>query len=188
MKKLLILVCASIVGVQLLAQETAKVDELGKAPREDVKQESAVWPAFFALCEFPASPDLVGLRVTVPFSTRQENVTGLDLGLWGRALYFEGLQLNIIRNEAKDSCAGVQLGLYNTIGRGDMFAVQGGLWNEALSVTGAQVGLVNIAGDVKGFQLGLINRCETMYGYQLGIINVIRDAEMQFCPIFNVGF
>ena len=188
MKKLLFLVFASVVGLQLTAQEAAPADDPAKVKRDDVRQESSVWPAFFAISEFPASPDLVGLRLTVPFSTRQENVTGLDLGLWGRALYFEGLQLNVIRNEAKDACAGVQVGLYNTIGRGDMFAIQGGLWNEALSVTGAQIGLVNIAGDVKGFQLGLINRCETMYGYQLGIINVIRDAEMQFCPIFNVGF
>ena len=53
---------------------------------------------------------------------------------------------------------------------------------------GAQIGLVNLGGEVQGFQVGLINRCETMYGYQLGLINVIRDNELQFCPILNIGW
>jgi len=187
MKKLLFLACASAIGFQLVAQESVKAaDE--KVQRDEVRQESAAWPAFFAIYEYPASPDVVGMRLTIPFSTRQESVTGIDLGLWGRTLYFEGLQLNVIRNEAKDSCAGIQVGLYNTIGRGDMMGVQAGLWNEAQSLQGVQAGLVNLCGEVKGFQVGLINRCETMYGYQVGLINIIRSAELQFFPVVNIGF
>ena len=185
MKKLLVLAVASVIGMQLFAQEAPAQE--AKAQREG-RPESAVWPAFFAVCEYPASPDVVGLRLTIPFSTCQDNVTGFDCGLWGRCQYFEGLQLNILRNDAKDTCAGAQVGLYNSIGRGDMLGVQVGLWNEAMSLVGAQGGLVNIAGEVKGVQIGLINRCETMYGYQIGLVNVIRDAELQFCPIVNVGF
>ena len=82
----------------------------------------------------------------------------------------------------------MQVGIYNTVGGGDLLGFQAGLWNEANSMRGAQVGLINVCGETEGFQVGIINRTETMYGYQVGIINIIRDAELQFCPIVNIGF
>jgi hypothetical protein len=36
--------------------------------------------------------------------------------------------------------------------------------------------------------VGIINRSETMHGYQFGLVNIIRAAELQFCPIVNIGF
>ena len=154
------------------------------APRKNV----ALWPAFIAIWDFPETLDLVGLRITVPCSTKQENVTGLDVGLWGRSEYFEGIQLNVLRNDVKDSCAGIQVGCYNSVARGDLFGIQVGLWNESLSHRGIQAGLINVSGDSQGVQIGIINRSETMYGFQIGAINIIRDAEFQFMPILNVGF
>ena len=154
------------------------------APRKNV----ALWPAFIAIWDFPETLDLVGLRITVPCSTKQENVTGLDVGLWGRSEYFEGIQLNALRNDVKDSCAGIQVGCYNSVARGDLFGIQVGLWNESLSYRGVQFGVINVSGDSQGFQVGIINRSETMYGFQLGAINIIRDAEFQFMPILNIGF
>jgi len=183
MKKLLSLAIVAALAVPLFAQEAEKADDAAKT-----RQDSAVWPAFFAVGEFPASPDLVGLRVTVPYSTRQESVTGIDLGLWGRSIYFEGLGLNIIRNDARDDMAGLQVGLYNSVGRGNGIGVQVGLWNEAACLVGVQAGLVNLVGEAKGLQAGLINRAETLYGYQVGLINIIRDAEFQFMPVLNIGF
>ena len=53
---------------------------------------------------------------------------------------------------------------------------------------GVQAGLVNLGGEVQGFQIGLVNRSDTMVGYQIGLINVIRDNELQFCPILNIGW
>ena len=47
---------------------------------------------------------------------------------------------------------------------------------------------MNVSGETEGFQVGLVNRAETMHGYQIGLINVIRDAELQFCPVLNIGF
>lgn len=154
------------------------------APRKNV----ALWPAFIAIWDFPETPDLVGLRITVPYSSAQENVTGLDVGLWGRSEYFEGIQVNALRNDVKDSCAGIQVGIYNSVVRGDLFGIQVGLWNESNSHRGIQVGLVNVSGDSQGLQIGVINRSETMYGFQVGAINIIRDAEVQFMPFVNVGF
>ena len=155
---------------------------------DDSRQNAAMWPAFIAVWDFPETPDIIGLRLTVPYSSKQENVTGFDVGFWGRSIYFEGVQANILRNDVKDSCAGIQAGCYNSVTRGDLCGIQAGLWNESLSQRGVQIGVVNVAGDVQGFQVGLINRCETMYGFQVGLINIIRDAEIQFCPVVNVGF
>lgn len=187
MKKLVMLAAAAALAAPLFAQETAK-DEKPAQAQEQRSASNAVWPAFFAVSEFPANPDVVGLRLTIPFSTRQEGVTGVDVGFWGRSTYFEGIQVNVLRNDVKDRCAGVQVGFYNSIGSGEMLGVQAGLWNEANTLRGVQAGLVNVSGETEGFQVGVINRAETMHGYQVGLVNVIRDAELQFFPIVNVGF
>lgn len=187
MKKLILIALVSAVAMPLFAQGSAKKDDPGVL-REERVRESSKWPAFFAISEFPAAADLIGLRLTIPFSTMQENVTGIDLGLWGRSMYFEGIQINIIRNDVQDDASGFQFGLYNSVGGGNLLGLQAGLWNEALFMRGAQVGLVNISGETQGFQIGLINRSETMVGYQVGLVNIIRDAELQFCPVVNIGF
>ena len=187
MKKLFSLALVAAMAFPLFAQETEAKDE-AKPQREERKRESNVWPAFFAVCEFPANPDVTGLRLTLPFSTKQENISGIDLGLWGRSLYFQGIQLNVLRNDVKDEMSGFQVGLYNSIGSGQLLGLQAGLLNEAHQMRGVQAGLVNLCGTAEGFQIGLINRAETMTGYQVGLINVIRDAELQFFPIVNIGW
>ena len=189
MKKLTSLALVAAVAFPVFAQEPENKDEVkNNAPREERKRESNVWPSFFAVCEFPASPDVIGLRLTIPFSTVQENITGIDLGLWGRSLYFQGFQVNVLRNDVKDDLSGFQFGLYNSVGGGQLLGLQAGLFNEANSIRGLQAGIVNLAGEAQGFQIGLINRSETMVGYQVGLINVIRDNELQFCPIVNIGW
>ncbi|MBO7683523.1 MAG: hypothetical protein J6T51_02215 [Kiritimatiellae bacterium] len=187
MKKLITLALIATAVSPVFAQDEAPAKEEVPTAREE-RARNDVWPAFIAVCEFPDVTDVVGLRLTLPFSTRQDNVTGIDLGLWGRSLYFEGIQVNVLRNDVKDDLAGVQVGLYNSVGGGDLLGFQAGLWNEASSIRGAQVGVVNVCGEAQGFQVGVINRTESMYGYQVGLINIIRDAEVQFFPIVNIGF
>jgi len=196
MKKPIMLAALVAFCAPVFAQESALPDsdvnldnpEEATIQNEAPRKQFAQWPAFFAIGEYPVTPDLVGLRITIPYSTKQESVTGFDIGLWGRSQYFEGIQVNILRNDVKDRAAGLQVGFYNSIGQADLLAIQAGLWNEAGSISGIQAGLVNLAGEVSGIQVGLINRCEEMYGFQIGAINIIRDAELQFCPIVNVGF
>ena len=189
MNKLFAMVLAAGVALSLSAQEAESANAAPQAEKiERGSRESAVWPACVALCQWPRSPDLVGLRLTIPFSTSQENVTGFDVGFWGESEYFEGVQLNLLRNKVRDGAAAFQVGLYNSVGRGDFLGVQAGLWNEALYMRGIQAGLVNIVGGAEGFQVGVINRAETLHGFQVGVINIIRDAEMQFMPVLNVGF
>ena len=190
MKKLICLSAVAIASISLFAQdvdESAQTSQ-SSATKVERKEESAVWPAFLAISQWPRSADVAGLRLTIPFSTSQENVTGVDVGFWGRSLYFEGIQLNVLRNDVVDGAAGIQVGIYNSVGRGDLFGGQVGLWNEALSFRGVQAGLINLVGEGRGLQVGLINRAETFYGYQVGLINIIRDAELQFFPIVNIGF
>ena len=193
MKKLLALALAVSFVAPVFADDAETDDDIldstpaVEAPRKQV----GVWPAFLAIGEIPAAaktPDVIGLRLTIPYSTKYDNVTGFDVGLWGRAHYFEGFMFNILRNDVKDELSGVQVGIYNSASQADLIGVQVGLWNEAGSIRGLQLGLVNTVGIGQGFQLGIINRAEELYGFQLGIVNVIRCAEIQFCPILNVGF
>lgn len=170
----------------VLAENVARDQEA--AELESPRPQEATWPLFFALGEIPETPDLIGLRLTIPFSTKQESVTGLDLGLWGKSRYFEGIQINILRSDVKDELSGLQIGCYNSAAQADAFGLQVGLWNEVGRLNGVQCGLVNAVGEMCGIQVGLINRAEELHGFQVGAINVIRDAELRFFPLVNVGF
>jgi len=148
--------------------------------------DEVAWPVWLGLNDVE-DVDIVGLRFNL-YNGHVDQMTGLDIGFAGHANTYYGLQLNIIRNEATDVLAGIQVGCYNTAGRSDMLGVQVGLWNESGSMYGIQAGLVNLADYSEGFQIGLINRTEGMHGYQIGLINIIRDSQVPFCPILNVGF
>ncbi len=192
MKKLLTLAAAAALSFTVFAdgdtEEPVEIQDEFTLPEEPPHKQVTSWPAFFAIHELPATPDLVGIRLTIPYSTKQENVTGFDIGLWGRAHYFEGFQFNLLRNDVKDQLSGFQVGLYNSAGQADLLGVQAGLWNESLTLRGVQVGAVNLVGQMQGFQFGIINRAEELYGCQIGVVNVIRDAEVPFFPLINIGF
>jgi len=188
MKKLFV----AVLGLALVASafaaekpETATTVSNGRQYREGLAN---TWPCVVAVCDWPAAPEVTGLRLTIPYSAKQETVTGFDLGFWGQCRDFEGLQVSILRNDVKDTLAGIQIGLYNSANRADLFCVQVGLFNETQSFRGLQAGLVNKAGEGQGFQVGLINVTESLYGYQVGLINVIRGAEVPFLPVVNIGF
>lgn len=193
MKKLLAFALAAAVAAQVFAaEEEVEDDSIDNIPAADApRKQTGVWPAILAVSEIPSgakAPDVVGLRITIPYSTKHESVTGIDVGLWGRAQYFEGFMCSVLRNDVKDVLAGFQVGIYNSAGQADLFGVQVGVWNEAGSIRGVQAGVVNVAHQAQGFQVGLVNRAEELYGFQLGLVNVIRDAEVPFFPFLNIGF
>ena len=183
MKKILMAVCTVLVCAVVSAQEAAPAPAPA-TPTAPAK--SAPWPVWLSF-NSTKNIDVIGLRLTLPYG-ECESVTGFDIGFYGRCRYFEGLQANILRNEALDIMAGIQVGIYNSAGRADLTGLQVGLWNEARSIRGVQVGIINVADTVQGIQFGLINRTESMYGFQLGGVNVIRESELAFFPIMNVGF
>ena len=183
MKKILMALCAVLACAVVSAQEAAPAPAPVVAKAPDTKAPWPVWLAFNSIDDI----DVVGLRLTLPYG-ECESVTGFDLGVYGRCRYFEGLQANILRNEALDVMAGIQAGVYNSAGRADLTGLQVGLWNEARAMRGVQVGIINVADTVQGFQVGLINRAESMYGFQIGGVNSIRESELAFFPIINIGF
>ena len=183
MKKILMALCAVLACAVVFAQEAAPAPAPAVAK---IPEKRAPWPVWLAF-NSTKNIDVVGFRLTLPYG-ECESVTGFDIGFYGRCRYFEGFQLNILRNEAEDVLSGAQGGIYNSSGRADLKGLQLGLFNEARSMRGAQAGIVNLADSMCGFQVGLINRAETMYGFQIGLVNVIRESEMAFCPIVNIGF
>ncbi len=148
--------------------------------------EKVSWPVWFAFND-TENIDVVGLRLNLP-AGQCEQVSGLDIGFIGRSQYFNGIQINLLRNSVTDALAGWQIGCYNSAGLDNMFGLQTGLWNESRSMYGLQVGLVNLSDYAEGFQVGIVNRVEGLHGYQIGLINIIRDSQVPFCPIVNIGF
>lgn len=187
MKKAFFGICMALSITAVFAQEQKAEEAEASAPQQAAPQvEKASWPVWLAFNNVK-DIDVIGLRMTIPYGSC-ESVTGFDIGFVGRSRYFEGIQLNILRNDVTDIMAGIQVGVYNSSGRADLMGLQVGLWNEAHSIRGIQVGLINVADSVTGIQLGIINRSEALYGFQGGIVNVIRESEVPFCPILNVGF
>ena len=184
MKKVLTALCLALACSSVMAQEAAPAPAAAKAPAASA--DKAPWPVWLAF-NSAEDIDVVGLRMTLPYG-KCESVTGFDLGIYGTSRYFEGLQVNILRNEVKDIMAGAQVGVYNSTGRADLFGVQVGLFNEARTIRGVQLGIINLADSLNGVQVGLINRAETAYGFQVGGVNVIRESDLAFCPIVNIGF
>ncbi len=148
--------------------------------------EKVRWPVWIAFND-TENVDVVGLRLNLP-AGKAEQVTGLDIGFIGRSRYYNGIQINVLRNDVKDALAGWQIGLYNSAGLGESLGLQTGLWNEAQTLKGFQVGLVNLADYCQGLQVGIINRVEDMHGYQVGLVNIIRGSDVPFMPLVNIGF
>ena len=186
MKKVLMGLCVVMACAAANAQQTASTAPATAASTAKVQGDKAPWPVWLAF-NSTKNIDVAGVRFTLPYG-ECESVTGFDLGIYGRCRYMEGLQANILRNEALDIMSGIQAGIYNTAGRADLVGLQLGLWNEARSIRGVQVGIINVADAVEGIQIGIINRAESMYGFQVGGVNIIRDSEMPFFPIVNIGF
>ncbi len=185
MKKLVIAFCSVLTCAAAFAQAPAAAAQPAPATAS-VQKEAPDWPVWLAF-NSTKDIDVAGLRLTLPYG-ECESVTGFDLGCFGRCRYFEGFQINILRNDAKEYLAGLQIGLYNSAGRADRLGMQIGLWNEARIINGFQIGLVNLTDSGSGFQIGLINRAETFYGFQGGAVNVIRENEFAFLPLINVGW
>ena len=112
MKKAILGICMALSIMASFAQEQQASDSGNPPPPPKPQAEKASWPVWLAL-NSQKDIDVIGLRLTIPYGSC-ESVTGFDIGCFGRCRYFEGFQLNILRNDAKDSLAGFQIGLYNS--------------------------------------------------------------------------
>ena len=179
MKRLLLsLGFAGAMGAGAFAQEAAVVDL-----------------AFLNAWYHPEN--VTGLRVAIPYSVKTENLTGIDIGFYGKSANMAGFAFNIVANIVTDRADAIQIACYNKAGTlsGAQFGLMNRTGNGALGwdtrlmfSACVQVGLLNIANDLRGIQVGLINQADMLYGFQLGVVNVIKSGTIPFMPILNIGF
>ena len=179
MKRLLLsLGVAGAMGAGAFAQEAAVVDL-----------------AFLNAWYHPEN--VTGLRVTIPYSTKTDTITGIDVGFWGKSASMAGIGVNIVANIVTDRADAIQIAGYNYAGT--LSGAQVGLmnrtgygalgWDTRLMFSACvQVGVLNIANDLRGIQVGLINQADMLYGFQVGLVNVIKSGQIPFMPVLNVGF
>ncbi len=94
------------------------------------------------------STTILGLQLAglVNVNTSKTSVYGLQMAL--------GLNSNTTTSKV----VGVQLALLGNLAPfTDVYGVQVGLYNKAMSVYGLQIGLVNVTNNLHGLQIGLIN-------------------------------
>ncbi len=151
---------------------------------------------------FSEDRDVVGFRLG--FYGANENVSGLDIGLWNQTLGGErGVQFGGL-NTVEGHCSGLQYGIANLVGEtmtgwqsgifnmvdSEVCGLQTGSMNMGLTgVRGVQIGVVNYAQDMSGLQVGLFNAVQVMYGVQIGLVNIISDKDLfPVLPFINAAF
>ncbi|MEM0967199.1 MAG: hypothetical protein AAGJ81_13725 [Verrucomicrobiota bacterium] len=170
---------------------------------KEVPVELSIWsPA-----QLGSTTDSVrGIRLNI-FYVKNDNLTGLDLGLFGLGYNtgdVNGVQFNFIGSVVEGDMNGWQNGLFtHTEGQfqglksglvnlqdGDLYGWQAGLVTVANSkVVGLQTGFFNKAGEMEGLQFGLVNYSEKLYGVQIGLANINVEADpLYFFPIVNASF
>lgn len=139
----------------------------------------------------PSQEDVVGFRLNLIGVNRE--VSALDIGVlnWTTG-DFRGAGVGIVNIVRGDSYEAA-IGFFNYT-EGDMTGfqgiplltfwnafnivgaraggLQGGLYNQAQELCGAQIGLANVGSDANGLQMGLFNYSITNSGVQAGFVNL----------------
>ncbi len=187
MKKLLIPALALLFAVPSVQADTHSVD-------------LSLWSPSIQL-QSPAD-DVGAFRLAV--YGVDNNVTGLDLGIWTVATgEFNGLQYSWAYGRTENDFNGVQLGIVSRV-RGEMYGVDFGIVNfvdgkacgymdgfynqVGGEMKGLQAGFVNSAAVLNGVQFGFVNFADTGYGLQIGLVNFFGDGFLPVFPLFNFHF
>ncbi len=134
---------------------------------------------------FPPETMVMGLRLNLVASENQD-MMGLDLGIWSKSVKMDALQVNLV-NLVEADFDGINVGLFNQMG--SVSGVQAGLFNHVrYDINGVQAGVFNRADDVNGLQIGLINRTVSLRGIQVGLVNLLEEGPLTFFPIVNAAF
>ena len=149
----------------------------------------------------PFDGDFAGLRLNIIGVNR--NVSGVDLGISNQSdETFNGVGLGVI-NMSKGDTKGLHVGFvnntlgdlkgfqgiplltwfnaFNVVGK-HCSGMQGGLYNEANSLSGFQGGIINVAYDAKGVMVGAYNYTESFQGLHVGLVNITYN-DMTGCQI-----
>jgi hypothetical protein len=110
--------------------------------------------------DYPKFQNINGLRFSLWTLQSEDNINGLDLGIFSSAEKLNGLQLGMASMAVETT--GIQLGILAA----------------ASSIRGAQIGgvcLTTAEGEepgIKGLQIGIANFSERSYGAQIGILDI----------------
>ena len=128
---------------------------------------------------------VTGLRLNLAAS-RNDTVTGIDLGLISLGDDIRGIRLNLF-NTSDWHFSGLEAGICNREAAFSGLAV--GLFNAVDGdASGILVGAFNKASVMTGLQIGLFNQATSLRGVQIGLINLVDDGPLTFFPIINMAF
>jgi hypothetical protein len=119
---------------------------------------------------------------------KNENVTGLDLGLLNHTTGDETSFTYGIASVVQGKFTGWQDNAINIADK-SFLGLQSGVVNKAGEGHGVQFGWVNVTDRMSGLQVGLVNYTKVMdKGLQVGIGNIITEGPIKFLPIVNWRF
>ncbi len=127
--------------------------------------------------------EFTGIALSGAFNYTKGTTTILGLQFAGLAnintnktsVYGLQMALGLNSNKATSSVVGVQAALLGNLSPfTDIYGVQLGLYNKAMSVYGLQIGLVNVTSN--------------LHGVQIGLVNFNSKGPFVVSPLINVGF
>ncbi len=127
--------------------------------------------------------EFTGIALSGAFNYTKGTTTILGLQFAGLAninnnkttVYGLQMALGLNSNTATSSVVGVQAALLGNLSPfTDIYGVQIGLYNKAMSVYGLQIGLVNFTSN--------------LHGVQIGLVNFNSKGPFVVSPLLNVGF
>jgi hypothetical protein len=170
---------------QSLESENQSTEEDSSKAENQVKSvQFSLWGKYQL---YNADTSITMFRLNTVYGFNKD-VSGLDLGGFGRVSgKFTGWQNNIV-NVVNGDLRGLQIGIYNE--SGDSKALQVGILNTSKKTVGWQIGIINHASDINGMQFGLLyNTADALKGLQIGLLNMNWSGKpITFLPIVNFAF
>lgn len=135
---------------------------------------------------FSRDTDITGVRIAL--YGRNDRMAGIDFGIVVRTdVEFKGLQWGWV-GIAEGRVEGWQNNIVSIV-EGEFKGLQTGIYNDANDVEGAQLGWINRSEHCSGLELGIINYSNSMNGLQIGLLNIISGKEKwSILPIVNWQF
>jgi hypothetical protein len=135
-------------------------------------------------------PIQLALVTPVQLFSEDDAVTGLRFNfLYGRNVFFTGLDLGLVNHTTEGISKGLQYGLVGLADE-DFMGWQDNMVNVVNgNFEGFQSALVDYAYSANGLQLAIVNYAGSMKGLQIGLVNIIREGgAFPVFPIVNWSF
>lgn len=112
----------------------------------------------------------------------------LQLGVQNHVSRFKGAFQFGILNSADIFFGAIQLGILMNETSVFKGIAQVGIYNYSKVGKSVQLGIINISKKVVGMQIGVYNQTDTLTGIQIGLLNFVKNGQLPFFPIINIGW